>query len=384
MNETVLLTGGDGFLGHALTLRLLKEGYSVICVDDFRRRRAVKEMGSFSATPIKKMKEKEKVFNTIGEFDFLNHSMERNYRTLYDIINKYKPSIIINLAQQPAAPYSQISRKHATTTSIGNIIGTINMLYAIKETKSQASLIQIGTMGEYQPDVNVDIPEGLFKFKINGRESRESIFPRRPGSFYHASKVACTYYIDFACRSWGINALDIQQAPVFGLWTPEIEETGLFTRFDSDESFGTVVNRFIVQAIIGHPLTLYGKGLHSRGFLSINDSIQALMLAVKNPPKNGYSTWNQLTEPLSMVDVANQVIEAATEKGINIDTINIPSPRTEVTEKHHYNPITKKLKKLGYKPTRTIKDESLYAFDVLDKKELIGLENVMMPKIMWR
>lgn len=216
------------------------------------------------------------------------------------------------------------------------------------------------------------------------------IYVRRNGKSVWCgnSKVASTYYIDCACRFYSIRATDIMQGVVYGAWTPEIEETGLNTRFDSDECFGTVFNRFIVQAAIGHPLTIFGKGEHSRGFLSLNDSVQCLMLAIENYPNNGeYRTWNQLDEPLSMNELADKVIYIANKFGIKAEKIHIESPRSESTDDFYYNPVVDKLKKLGFKPTRTIEDEGCYVIDKLKNLKNIDLKklnNVVIPKITWK
>jgi nucleoside-diphosphate-sugar epimerase len=213
------------------------------------------------------------------------------------------------------------------------------------------------------------------------------IYVRRNGKSVWCgnSKVASTYYIDCACRFYGMKATDIMQGVVYGAWSPEIEEIGLNTRLDSDESFGTVFNRFIVQAIIGHPLTVFGKGDHSRGFLSLNDSVQCLMLAIENEPKDGeYRTWNQLDEPISMNDLADKVISIADKFGIKADKTHIESPRSESTDNFYYNPVVDKLKNLGFKPTRNIEDEGRYIIDKLKNVNLDVLKKVVIPKIMWK
>jgi nucleoside-diphosphate-sugar epimerase len=388
-NKTVFVIGCDGYIGHALTLRLLKLGYKVIGIDDFRRRRAVKEMNSFSAIPIKSLDEKIEAFKKLGDFTFFSHSLEKEYDRLSGVFSLHKPDIIVNLAQQPSAPYSHKSRKHAIETTYGNLIGTINILYAIKEVVPGSHLIQIGSMGEYNPAIGVDIPEGIFDFNWQGKVAKGAIFPRRPGSFYHCSKVASTYYIDAACRWWGIKATDIMQGVVFGNWTPEIEETGLHTRLDSDESFGTVVNRFIIQVLLDHPLTIYGEGKQKRGFLSLNDSVQCLMLAIENPPEfREYRTWNQLDTIYSMKDIAHEVAGIAIDMGVASRILynHIDSPRVEDTSDFYYKPVVEKLKSLGFKPTRKIRDDARFAFEVLkDNKEILQpLKKVVMPKINWR
>ena len=386
--KTVLVAGVDGYIGHALTLRLLTQGYKVVGIDDFSRRKAVKEMGSFSATPIKEFHEKSTIFKSLGDFTFYKHSLHEAYDILKEVFLLHKPDIVVNLAQQPSAPYSHKSRGHAEYTTISNLIGTLNILYAMREVSPNAKLIQIGSMGEYNPAIGVEIPEGIFDFPYNGSVVRDAIFPRAPGSIYHASKVASTYYIDCACKWWGLGATDIMQGVVYGNWTPEIEETKLHTRLDSDEAFGTVVNRFIVQVLLDITLTIYGDGEHSRGFLSLNDSVSCLMLAIENPPKYGeYRTWNQLDSIYSMKEVANEVADVAIKHGIThrVYFEHIKSPRIERTDDFSYKPITRKLKELGFKPTGSIRNESLFIFKNLHLlPELDRLRDVVIPKIKWR
>lgn len=385
--KTVLVCGCDGYIGFALTLRLLNLGYSVIGVDNLSRRENVIKMNSFSATPIKDMIERDKILSEKSHFDMNYYDIALLPNSVNKLFKITKPDVVVNLAQQPSAPFSHRSHEDASWTTTNNLIGTLNVLYAMKEHTPDAHLIQIGSMGEYQIDIGVDIGEGIFEFEYNGKKSKSSIFPRRPGSYYHASKVASTYYIDCACRFWGLKATDIMQGVVYGNYTPEIRQWNLHTRGDSDECFGTIVNRFIIQAIIGHPLTVYGKGLHKRGFLALNDSIQCLMIAINNPPEEGqYQTWNQLDEVFSMNEIADKVIASFKKFGYDVEKMYIKSPRAECIDDHYYNPITDKLTNLGFRQTRTIEDEVEFLIETLlpHKERLAGLKDVVVPKITWR
>lgn len=374
--KTIIVIGCDGYIGHALTLRLLSDGYHVVGIDNFQRRKHVKEMNSFSAIPIQNAKDRSDIFNSIGNYKFEKFTMYK-----LDALKKYDPIAIVNLAQQPSAPYSHKSKNHAIFTTVNNLIGTINVLYFIKDNVPNAHLIQIGSMGEYDHVTETTIPEGLFDLKINEKIIPNVIFPRRPGSIYHASKVATTYYIDAATRWWNIAATDIMQGIVYGNWTSEIEEYNCPTRLDSDEAFGTVVNRFIVQAILNEPLTIYGKGLHKRGYISLSDSIQCLMLAIKNPAKKGqYQTWNQIGEIYSIMDVAKKVRDIC----INTKFKKIKSPRIENTDNFYYNIAIDKLKALGFKLTRTLSDEIKYSIQKISSLDLKKLSKVVNPKITWK
>lgn len=384
----ILLLGCDGYIGNALTQRLLFKGHTVIGVDNFVRRKWIhNDMRSFSATPILSMRRKDKLFKHIGNFKFHMLDVAKNPDGIASLIKEYKPDTIINLAHLPSGPYSQISRDHATFTLGNNIIGTNNLLWAIVENCPDSHYITIGTTGEYDHYSNIDIEEGYIKINHNGRESNEMIYPRRPGSIYHCSKTSSTYLIDFLARTWGLKCTDVQQSIVFGCYTEDIDATKIFSRFDSDEAGGTVLNRFIVQAVLGIPLTVYGEGNHQRGFLSLNDSVQALEIAVNNPAKKGSAqVWNQLSEWHSMNSIADMVKNVLSYKGVDIKISHINSPRTEHTGSHYYRYKTDKLRSLGYKPTRTIEEEIDYVYDLLIdcKEKLYPLENVVMPNINWR
>lgn len=387
VNKTVLLLGCDGYLGFPLALRLIRKGYKVIGIDNFSRRKYVKEVNSISATPIDHWDRRNRYMFNNGDFVFLNHSIHGEYQRMLTFLSQFKIDAIINLAQQPSAPFSHKSRQHAIDTTYNNIIGTLNILYMMKEICFDAQLIQIGSMGEYKHDAGVTIPEGKFDMVYKGKVWRDAIFPRQPGSIYHLSKTASTYYIDAACRWWGLRATDIMQGVVYGGWTPEIEESGLYTRMDTDECFGTVANKFILQNFFDLPLTVFGDGEHSRGFLSINDSIQCLMLALENDIAEGeYRTWNQLDETYTMNEIAEIVTKVGKRFGHAEIIEHIPTPRKENTKYFEYNVITGKLQNLGFAPTRTIEDEVIYLFNILEtvKDKIYQLKNNFIPKITWQ
>lgn len=382
--ETILLAGVDGYIGNALAQRLLLKGYTVIGIDNGLRRRCVEDdMGSFSAIPIKSMKEKEELFKELGNFTYLNYDVAEQGDAVWAILFDFRPDIIVNLAHIASGPYSMASQDNAALSLKNNILGTNNFLWSMKQLCPDAHYITIGTTGEYDHYSNIDIEEGYININHNGRDSKEMIYPRRPSSIYHSSKTASTYLIDFLTRSWDIRCTDIQQSVVFGSYTDEIDQTGIYSRFDSDEAHGTVINRFIVQSLLGVPLTVYGEGKHQRGFISLNDSIQALEIAITNPAERGHvQVWNQLSEWHSMNDVAEMVSEVHGD----VEIAHIETPRNEHTGEHYYKYITHKLSKLGYSPTRTIKEEIDYTLNVLKpfEKEIAPLVDVVMPGIKWK
>jgi len=381
----IFVIGCDGYIGHALTLKLLEEDYDVLGIDNFSRRKFVEEMGSVSATNIDD-EGRYIHLSSYSNFNFINLDIEKNRDALFKLFKKYKPRVVVNLAQQPSAPFSHRSVNHTINTTTNNLVGTINVLYAMGAYVSDAQLIQIGSMGEYDHSIDVNIAEGIFEFEYKNRRSKKSIFPRRPGSFYHASKVASTYYIDCACRWWGLRATDIMQGIVYGVWTPETEKHNLLTRLDSDEAFGTVIHRFVIQSIIGSDLTIYGDGLHKRGFIALNDSIQCLMLAIKNKIDKGtYRTWNQLDTVHSMNDIADTVIKISKNYRIETNKKYIESPRKEFICDHYYNPEVNNLKELGFSPSRKLEEEINYIFRTLVpyKDKLKKLKKVVNPIIRW-
>jgi len=388
----IFVIGCDGYIGNALTQRLLSEGYDVFGFDNFWRRKWIKEdMVSISAIPILDMNEKIKRFRDFYRTDvpfYFEDVDVAGQDTYFDqCVRDYKPEAIFNLAHNPSGPYSMISKEKAQKVLNNNIIGTNNILWSIKKHCPDCHYITIGTAGEYDHYGNVDIEEGFFSFEHKGRKSNRVIFPRKPGSIYHTSKVASTYLIDYLTRAWKLKCTDIMQGVVFGSYTTEINKYNIFSRFDFDEAGGTVLNRFIVQAILGIPLTVYGEGKHQRSFLSLNDCIQALMIALNNPAKSGeVQTWNQLSEWHSMNDIATMVINVSKEIGIDATAQWIEGPRTEFTGDHYYNFITKNLTSKGYVPTRTIKEEIKYCLDVIKpfKNKLDMYSDVVIPSIIFK
>ena len=383
--KSVVLLGWEGYIGNALLQRLLNDGYKVFGVDNHMRKRWIfEDMKSISAT--KQDPYRAYLLESMGNLALFDFDIVKDIKPLEQIMADNDVHAVINLAHIPSGPYSQKSHQHATTTLTNNIIGTNNVLWLMKEHAPNAHYITIGTTGEYDHYSNIPIYEGYCKMKWHDRISNEMIFPRRPGSVYHCSKTASTYLIDFLTRSWEMKCTDVMQSIVFGMYTDDIDKSKIWSRLDSDEAGGTVIHRFVVQALLDIPLTIYGEGNHQRGFISLNDSVQALMIALNNEPSRGrVQVWNQLSEWHSMNDIADMVIEVGNKMGLNVRKQHIDSPRSEFTGDHYYNYKTDVLKNLGYKPTRTIKQEVKYMFENLlpRKNELDLLRTVVIPKIKW-
>jgi nucleoside-diphosphate-sugar epimerase len=368
----VLILGNDGYIGYPLTLHLLKLGHDVFGVDNYSRRKRVSDTGSDSLTPIlsplgRRCYLKNKYKNFIDQVDINLGYDQPNF--ISQVISIFQPDSIVHLAEQPSAPWSMKNVDQASFTQAENIIGTLHLLWAIHEGCPKAHLIKLGTMGEYGTP-NCDIPEGRIPNKCLGNYSGISgsivmghvdcpmsglLFPRTAGSFYHLSKVMDTFNIEFACRNWGLCSTDIMQGVVFGLNRYDCDEE--ITRFDYDESFGTAINRFCAQAIINYPITVYGIGKQTRGFLTLQDSIQCLTLAINNPPTFGeYRTLNQFESIYSINSLADMVATSAAHLGLSPQVNFIPNPRKEA-EDHYYNPDHQKLFDLGYRPTTDIQTE---------------------------
>src|SRR2546429_2910529 len=304
----ILILGGDGYLGWPQSLYLSGKGHNVTIFDNFMRRHFDLERGFHSLLPIYTAHERIAAWKEVsGRQIQLCIGDTMDYEALATVFRTFQPEAVVHFAEQRSAPYSMIDRKHAVFTQTNNVIGTLNVLYAMKEFAPDCHLVKLGTMGEYGTP-NIDIEEGFIEIHHKGR-SDVLPFPKQPGSIYHLSKVHDSHNIHFACRIWGLRSTDLNQGVVYGIETEESNvDDRLLTRFDYDEYFGTVLNRFCVQAVIGHPLTVYGEGGQTRGFLNIRDTLQCVELAVTNPPELGeYRVFNQFTEQFSVADLAELV-----------------------------------------------------------------------------
>ncbi len=335
----------------------------------------MKEIGSHSAVPILSPEERQKYIPfEVGDM--------LDYQKVEDVLQRFRPDAIVHFAEQPAAPYSMIDVQHAVFTQKNNVLGTLNLLWAMKEICPDAHLIKLGTMGEYGTP-NIDISEGFFEIEFRGRKDRLP-FPKQAGSWYHQTKVHDSNNILFACRIWGLRSTDINQGPVYGSKTDEMKEDWQRTRFDFDQSFGTALNRFCSQAVIGFPLTPYGRGGQIRGYININDSMQAIRLIIDNPPKQGeYRVFNQWIEKFSINQLAEIVKQAAEKIGLKVTIQALNNPRKEA-EEHYYNPDNQGLFRLGLKPRglkevvpQTIKDLIKFKDRIEAKKDFIK------PTIKW-
>lgn len=382
----IFVAGIDGYLGWSLALYLGARGHEVGGADNFFRRQWVEEMGSWSATPIPPMQDRVRAFKKrFGrELPFWNGDL-REYPLVEQMIKEFQPDALVHLGECPSAPYSMVDVQHAVFVQTNNIVTTFNLLFAIRDLRPNCHLVKLGTMGEYgTPDI--DIPEGFFEIEFRGR--RDTLpFPRQAGSWYHWSKVHGSNNIMFACRNWGLRATDVMQGVVFGTRIDEIgDEPALLSRFDFDQCFGTAVNRYCAQAVIGHPLTLFGKGGQRRGFLPLRDSMQCLTLALENPPQRPgeYRVFNQFEEVYDLISLAQKVQKVAREMELKVEIVRLENPRKEL-EEHYYRPDHKHLFDLGYKPSRDVEAElRIMLGDLARYRDRIDARrDVLIPDIRW-
>ncbi len=381
----VFIAGIDGYLGWPLAQYLTARGHEVAGTDRYLRRQWVEEMNSTSAIPIASIDERLLAFReryghelNFREGDLLDYAFLRDY------LDAFKPEAIVHLAEMPSAPYSMMDQAHAVFTQQNNVIGSLNLLWAMKEVCPDAHLVKLGTMGEYGTP-NIDIPEGFFEVEYRGRKDVLP-FPRQAGSFYHWSKVHDSGNTMFACRIWGLRSTDIMQGVVFGTQIDEMgDDPRLRSRLDFDQCFGTAVNRFCCQAVIGHPLTVYGSGGQTRGFLPLRDSMQCLTIAIENPPAAGeYRVFNQFEECYTVEELAEKVRVASHDVGLEVEIEYFENPRTEKHE-HYYNPDREHLIRLGYQPTHDVVAEMrIMLRDLMAHRERIEQHrDILIPDIRW-
>lgn len=380
----VLVLGGDGYLGWPTALYLAQRGHEVAVVDNMARRAYDNELGAESLVPIASLQERVAIWEA--------HTGQRiaayigdlcDYTFFEPVVRGFQPEAIIHYGEQRAAPYSMIDRRHAVYTQTNNIVGTLNVLYAMADHAPDCHLIKLGTMGEYGTP-NIDIEEGYLTITHKGRTDTLP-YPKTPGSWYHASKVHDSVNIHLSCRIWGLRATDLNQGVVYGVDTDEVRiDERLRTRFDYDAVFGTVLNRFLVQAVAGMPLTVYGAGGQTRGFLDIRDTLACVELAMRNPAERGeFRVFNQFTEQFSVLDLARAVQETGRALGLGVRIDHLPNPRVE-QEAHYYHAANTSLLSLGLRPhflSETLLESVIH---LVQRHKGRIRPHLIMPQVNWR
>ncbi|KAJ8558312.1 hypothetical protein K7X08_005078 [Anisodus acutangulus] len=382
--KKVMVIGGDGYCGWATALHLSKKGYEVAIVDNLIRRLFDNQLGLDSLTPISSIHNRIRRWKSLTGKDiqlFVGDICEFDF--LAEAFKSFEPDAVVHYGEQRSAPYSMIDRSRAVFTQHNNVIGTLNVLFAIKEFREECHLVKLGTMGEYGTP-NIDIEEGYITIAHNGRTDTLP-YPKQASSFYHLSKVHDSHNIAFTCKAWGIRATDLNQGVVYGVRTDETAmHEELVNRLDYDGVFGTALNRFCVQAAVGHPLTVYGKGGQTRGYLDIRDTVQCVEIAIANPAQPGeFRVFNQFTEQFSVNELAALVTKAGAKLGLEVKTTSVPNPRVEA-EEHYYNAKHTKLYELGLQP-HLLSDsllDSLLNFAV-QYKDHVDTKQIM-PSVSWK
>ena len=381
----ILILGGDGYLGWPTAMRFSSRGHDVHVVDNYLRRSAHREAGTDSLTPIAAdLPARVAAWHEVtGRTITVTEGDLSDWETVETVFRDVQPQAVVHYGEMPSAPYSMKDRAHAVFTQTNNVVGTLNVLWAIRDLAPDCHLVKLGTMGEYGTP-NIDIEEGYIQIVHNGRTDYLP-FPKLPGSMYHLSKVHDSHNIHFACRVWGLRATDLNQGVVYGIQTDETRlDDRLLTRFDYDDVFGTALNRFCLQAVIGHPLTVYGKGGQTRGYLNIVDTLRCIELAVTHPAEAGeFRVFNQFTESFSVLDLAELVQKAGAEVGLDVAIGAVDNPRVE-QEEHYYNPAHTKLLDLGLRPHLLSAELVESMFSVIARFKDRVIPDHILPRDRWR
>lgn len=380
----ILILGGDGYLGWPTAMHFSARGHEVAVVDNYLRRQMVLEARSDSLTPIQNLTQRVTAWEEVSGSTISAHLFDlREYEPLSRLFEEFRPEAVVHYGQIPSAPFSMVDRRHAVFTQMNNIENNLNVIFAILEHAPDCQLVKLGTMGEYGCP-NIDIEEGFLEIEHKGR--RDTLpFPKMPHSWYHASKVADSTNIHFATRVHGLRATDLNQGVVYGVHTDQtLLDDRLLTRFDYDEQFGTALNRFCLQAVIGHPLTVYGTGGQTRGFLNIRDTIACVELTVLNPAERGeMRVFNQFTESFSVLQLAEEVQQAGKHLGLEVEIGEVENPRTEAQE-HYYNPTHTRLIDLGLQPRLLSEDLVSDTLQTLSTYADRAAREAIRPRTMWR
>ena len=346
----ILIFGADGYLGWPTVMHLSAKGHDVVAVDNYLRRKLFQEVGVDPLFKVPRLDERCAIWESISGCRvpfFIGDLAEWEF--VEKIFSEFKPDAIVHYAEQPSAPYSMLNRQAATLTLQNNLLVTANVIFAVREFCPDAHIVKLGTMGEYgTPDI--DIEEGWLEVEHKGRWHK-FLYPRQAGSLYHTTKIMDTDLLWFYVRTWGLRVTDLMQGPVYGIFTDEPENDDRLLPFlNYDEIFGTVLNRFVVQAVAGYPLTVFGKGGQTRGYLNIKDTLNCVRLSLESPADEGeLRIFNQFTETFSVNELAEKVKAAGSTLGLDVAIQQVKNPRIEA-EDHYYNPRHTRLVELGLEP----------------------------------
>lgn len=381
----ICILGADGYLGWPTAMHFAARGHDVVAVDNGAKRDWEVHVGVSPLEPVPTLSERAETWRRGWRrpIEVVNGDIAHAPDLMHGICHDFRPEAIIHYAEQPSAPYSMMNQGAASYTQHNNVQGNLNVMFAMRDHCPDAHLVKLGTMGEYGTP-NIDIEEGWLELEHKGRRDRV-LYPKKPHSLYHLSKVHDSHNLEFACRVWNMRVTDLNQGVVYGIETPEMGgDPSLCTSFHYDDIFGTVLNRFVVQAVIGMPLTVYGNGRQTRGYLNIMDTLQCIELATLHPAQPGeFRVYNQFTEQFSIMELARRVRVAARSLGYVVDIQHVANPRTE-QEDHYYNAVHTGLLDLGLKP-HLLSDEVLVG--MLERAEAASdriSEVGLLPRVSWK
>ena len=376
MATNIVILGGDGYLGWPTAMYLSDLGYNVTVVDNYFRRNSCVELDTGMLYPVPNLLQRAKIWHELtgkeikvaicdlGEPSNLRGFFDGSVRYDFAVNNKFPgvPETVIHYAEQPSAPYSLLNHSRADFTLVNNLRVTSNLMWAVKDFSPETHIIKLGTMGEYGTP-NIDIEEGWIDIEHKGRKDK-FLFPRQAGSIYHTTKIMDTDLLWFGVRTWSLKVTDLMQGPVYGIDTDQtLIDPRLRTLFNYDEIFGTIINRFVTQAVVGYPLTVYGKGGQTRGYLNIRDTLQCVEKALSTPVSSGeLRIFNQIVETFSVNQIANLVKQVGLDRGLNVEVDCISNPRKEM-EEHYYNPTYQGLLELGLIPHKLDENTLSSIFD---------------------
>jgi len=379
----VLILGGDGYLGWATAMAFSRRGFDVAVIDNYFRRTACLELDKEPLFPLPTLPQRAALWQALSGHRIEVHIGDVcDYPFLLSVVKNFAPDGVVHYAEQPAAPYSMMGHKEAVFTITNNLVSTANLIYAVKEHDLKCHIVKLGTMGVYGTP-NIDIEEGYLEVDYQGRRHK-FLYPKTPGSLYHLTKVQDGDMLYFYCRMWGIRVTDLNQGPVYGLETEESrQDERLVPIFNYDDIFGTVLNRFLVQAVAGVPLTVYGEGGQTRGYLDIKDTIACVALALRHPAAAGeYRVFNQFVETFSVNDLAARVQAAAKTMGLEVQIKKIPNPRLEA-EEHYYNPTHTGLLSLGLQPHYLTEEVLVGMLELVSKYKHLINQELIFPQVTW-
>ncbi len=392
----ILVLGGDGYLGWPTAMHFSNRGHDVTVVDNYFRRNACTELDVGMLYPVPTLVERAKIWHSltgkeikvvIGDLsnsELMRSLFTGNVRYSWAMDSSFTgiPDTVVHYAEQPSAPYSLINYKYANITISNNLLVTNNLMFAVRDLAPDTHIVKLGTMGEYGTP-NIDIEEGWIEIAHKGRKDC-FLFPRQASSLYHTTKIMDTDLLWFGVRMWELRVTDLMQGPVYGIETQEsMLDERLRPIFNYDEIFGTVVNRFVTQAVIGHPLTVYGEGGQTRGYLNIKDTLQCVHRSADNPPEKGkLRIFNQIMETFSVNELAEKTKRAAENIGIHVEIKKIENPRKEA-EAHYYNPTYQGLLDIGVEPHYLTDEVMIDMLTVVDSFKRNIREDRIYSGIKW-